>query len=476
MLETYLAHDALGLSELVRSGEIRARDLLETAVSLAERVDPEIRSVVCRFDALAEDQLEALPGGPLCGVPFLLKDLNLHMAGTPLTHGSRMFRDHVSRHDSHLVERYRRAGLVIFGKTATPELGLTTTTESRLFGRTRNPWHLDHTAGGSSGGAAAAVAAGIVPAAHASDGGGSIRVPASCCGLFGLKPSRGRVSAAPDKGEGWAGLSAQHAITRSVRDSAALLDAAAGAAPGDPYAAPGLARPLLDEVARPPGRLRIAWTATAFNGSPSEASAVTAVEEAVALCEELGHELVEAAPEVDARDLRRAPRVVASAGTLLMIEERALELGREPTPNDVEPVTWNMMEAARQADPRDYPRAVETLHAIGRAVGRFFEGFDALLSPTMAAPPDRLGVLALDNPDGSEFGRALKASIGFTQLMNVAGNPAMSVPLHWSLDGLPLGVQFAAAYGREDLLFRLAGQLEEARPWAHRHPPLWPAD
>jgi Asp-tRNA(Asn)/Glu-tRNA(Gln) amidotransferase A subunit family amidase len=326
-------------------------------------------------------------------------------------------------------------------------------------------------AGGSSGGAAAAVAAGIVPAAHATDGGGSIRVPASCCGLFGLKPTRARVPAGPDVGEGWSGLSAAHAITRSVRDSAALLDATCGEAIGDPYCAPGRGRPYLDEVGSSPGRLRIAWTTIAFNGADTHTDCIAATLAAVQLCRELGHHVTEARVPIDAAALGAATRLIVGANVQAAIDGRAAELGRAVEPErDVEPITWATARAAAQQRPADYVRATRVIHATGRAVAAFFESFDVLLSPTMAAPPQPIGALSLRHADSTSYAANLAKTIGFTQLMNVAGNPAMSVPLFWSADGLPIGVQFAGRFGDEATLFRLAGQLEAARPWQQRRP------
>jgi len=329
-------------------------------------------------------------------------------------------------------------------------------------------------AGGSSGGASAAVAAGIVPAAHASDGGGSIRVPASCCGLFGLKPSRARVSLAPDAGEGWAGLSVQHCVSRTVRDSAALLDVVAGPVPGDPYAAPVPERPFLEEVGRDPGTLRIALTTRAFNGSEVDPACREAAEEAARLCSELGHEVEEAAPDIDAVALGSATRTIIGANVRATVLERSEVLGREPRRDELEPLTWGMAALGEQHDAAAYARATRTVHAVGRQVAGFFAGgFDVLLSPTMATPPPKIGVLSLSY-QGDDNIPTLLQTIGFTQLMNVAGNPAASVPLGFTEEagGLPIGVQIAAAAGGEGLLLRLASQLEQAAPWTGRKPPL----
>jgi len=470
-IEDYETRDALGLAEWVRDGEISAATLLEAAAVRVEARDPAINAVVIPAFEEARKAIEAgLPRGPFRGVPFLLKDLYAAWKGVRLTNGSRFFADAVSDEDSDLVARYRRAGLVFFGRSASPEFGITTSTESLLFGATRNPWNPERSAGGSSGGAAAAVAAGILPAAHASDGGGSIRIPASCCGLFGLKPTRARTPSGPKVGEGWSGMSTAHAITRSVRDSAALLDATHGAAPGDPYWAPPVAGPYLDEVRREPGRLRVALQTRAFNGAETHDDCAAAAHDAADLCRELGHEVREAELAVDTEAFARASQVIIAANLRASLQERAEELGRDWTRDDVEPMTFAMAAAAKDVEAAEYARAIRTIHALGRRVEAFFADFDALLTPTLATPPLPLGRLALTNTDMPQLLGDLGLTIGYTQLYNASGHPAMSVPLHWSGEGLPIGVQFAARFGGETTLFRLAGQLERARPWAGRRP------
>jgi amidase/6-aminohexanoate-cyclic-dimer hydrolase len=471
--DEYASHDALGLAALVARGEVQPLELLEAALARAEATNPTLNAIVIPMEDEARRAIEAgLPDGLLRGVPYLLKDLGTAYAGVRLTNGCRLFENFVPDHDSEMVARYKLAGLVTFGRSASPEFGSTATTESVLFGATRNPWNLELTPGGSSGGAAAAVAAGILPAANASDGGGSIRIPASCCGLFGMKPTRGRTPAGPDVGEGWSGMSSVHVVSRSVRDSAALLDATAGPDVGAPYWAVPPQRPYLDEVGAPPGRLRIAWQTRSFNGAPVHTDCAGAAEEAAKLCVELGHTVEEACLEVDVEAVRQAAGTIISANLRAVLEDRARALGRELLPADVEPFTWKMAESVRDTDAAEYARAVRVIHATGRRVARFFEDWDVILSPTLATPPPRLGVLSLSNPDTKELVIALAGMTGFTQLMNVAGHPAMSVPLHWSGEGLPIGTQFAGRYGDEATLFRLAAQLEEARPWAERRPPF----
>ncbi len=467
----YAAYDGLGLAELISRGEVSASELLETVIKRCEELNPSLNALVHPMFAEARRDVQAgLAHGPFHGVPFLLKNLGLSYKGVPTTNGSRLFADVVRDFDSELVARYRRAGFAIFGKTATPEFGITTTTESLLHGKTRNPWNLDHTSGGSSGGASSAVAAGIVPLAHASDGGGSIRIPAACCGLFGLKPSRGRMPFGPSAGEGWAGLSTSHAVSRSVRDSAALLDATHGPDLGAPYWEPPVARPYLEEVTRPPGRLRIGLQRDAFNNAPVAPDCLDSVDDAAKLCESLGHEIIPTRVEIDGPDLGFAVQTIIASNVRADVEMRIAELGRELADDDLEPFTHLMFRGAEARSGADYARATRIVHQIGRQVEARFADFDLLLSPTLAVPPLRIGELALDNPDvASLIGNLLSCS-AFTQLFNLTGQPAASVPLYWNRDNLPIGVQFAAAFGREDLLFRLAGQLEGARPWFGRNP------
>ena len=471
--DEYRKHDALGLAELVKRGETTAEELLECALEASQRLNPKLNAIVIDMAEEARRSASAsLPEGPFKGVPFLIKDLHLHVNGVPTTNGSRFFADAVSDHDSELVRRYREAGLVIFGKTASPEFGLTTSTESTLFGQTHNPWNLEHTAGGSSGGSSAAVSAGILPLANASDGGGSIRIPASCCGLVGLKPSRGNIPFGPDVGEGWSGMSTVHAVSRSVRDSAALLDASAGADVGAPYAAPAKERDYLDEVGRAPAKLRIGLVTESFNGTEVHPDCKAAAEETARLCESLGHEVEPLKIEVDRPALAGATQSIIGGNLRASVDQRAAELGRAVTEDDLEPFNFRMAEAAGQQTAADYARGQQAIHAAGRVVARALERVDLILTPTMGAPPERLGVLSLANPDFGQMAGALLRSVGFTQLINATGQPAISLPLHWNGDGLPIGVHFVAPLGGEGLLFQLAGQLEAERPWFDRVPTL----
>ena len=473
LAEQFERYDGLGLAELIRTKEATPEEVLAATLERIDGRNPAINAVVTRMDDHARAAIRAgLPDGPFKGVPYLLKDLGALYTGVVTSYGSGLFASNVPDHDSEIVARMKRAGLVIVGKSNTPEMGIAPSTEPRLFGPTRNPWNLGHSAGGSSGGAAAAVAAGMLPMAHATDGGGSIRIPASACGLFGLKPTRARNPMGPDAGEGWSGASIGHAVTWSVRDSAALLDATSGPDIGDPYWAPPPARPFLEEVGRDPGRLRIALTATPWLAGPVDPECAEAVRGAAKLCASLGHHIEEARPQFDEAAWGQASRTIVVASLTFTLETRAAALGRPLSQDDVERITWERVQEARAFSAADYARAIHTVHRTGRAVARFLEHYDILLTPTMAKPPHPLGVLSLSNPDSAAFLAARTASVGFTALFNSSGHPAMSVPLAVSKSGLPLGVQFVARFGDEATLFRLASQLEAAQPWKDRRPPL----
>ncbi len=469
----YEQYDATGLAALVRQGQVTPQALLEAVIARIEARDGRVNAIVTQMYDQARATLAAgLPAGPFAGVPFMLKDLGVLYAGVRTSNGSRIFADFVPDHDSTLVARYKAAGLVIMAKTNTPELGIAATTEPELFGPTRNPWNLAHSAGGSSGGAAAAVAAGYLPIAHATDGGGSIRIPASMCGLFGLKPSRGRMPMGPDLGEGLAGMATGHCISRSVRDSAALLDATQGPAPGDPYTAPPLSRPLLDEVGAPPGRLRIAMCTTDYLGQPIHPECAAAVEAAARLCASLGHDVEEARPDFSGLPLTRAWRVIPAANLWLNVQARARALGRAPAPGDVEPVTWAWMQEGRQLTAADYMEAVTIMHSLGRRMGTFLERYDLLLTATLARPPLKLGAMDMTTDDVDRYVAFLFDEVApFTPLFNQTGGAAMSVPLAWNRAGLPIGIQFGGGLGDEPKLIRLAAQLEQAQPWADRRAP-----
>jgi amidase len=470
--------DATGQADLVRQGEVSARELVEAAIERCERVNPRLNAVIAPLfeKARAYAASPELADGPFRGVPFLLKDLTLQTKGDPYRAGARFLKElgFVSDHDTHLATRLRAAGFVFLGKTNVPELGPLPTTEPAAFGPTRNPWNPDCSPGGSSGGSAAAVAAGIVPAAHANDGGGSIRIPASACGLVGLKPTRGRTSLGPDKGEDWAGAIVEHVVTRSVRDSAAILDAVAGPMPGDPYWAPPPARPFRDEVGARPGRLRVGLRTKALHPDvTTHADCVRAAGEAARALEALGHRVEEAHPAAleDPALFEHAGRITLAcvARELALWAER---IGRALVPDDVEPHTWTLGEVGREISALQYLESVERIHAIGRRAAEWWSGFDLLLTPTLPEPPPRLG--SFRAPDGDPFfsGRRAVGFCSFTMPFNFTGQPAISLPLHWNEAGLPIGVQLVAASAREDLLLRVAGQLEEARPWRDRRPPV----
>jgi amidase len=472
-LAEYFEHDGLGLADLVRRREVSATELLTTAFSAVERHNPQLNAVVADFRTEAEAEIRrGLPEGPFTGVPFLIKDLGLAYAGKPTSMGSRLFARFVAPGDSELMTRYRRAGLVTLGKTNLPELGLAYTTEPALFGPCRNPWDLARTPGGSSGGSAAAVAARMVPMAHGNDAGGSIRVPASACGLFGFKPTRGCTPTGPFMGEMVFGLGVEHALTRSVRDSAALLDATAGEDLGPPYVGPAPARPYLAEVATPPGQLRIAVAAEAWSGVPVAAECREAVRDAAKLCEDLGHTVVEARPAVDWAMARPVLDGLLGTFAAQMVDGLAPRLGLRADASNLEAATLAMVTHGRALTAVGLGSLLAMRDGVARALGRFFNDHDVLLTPTLAGPPLPLGALGLEQPGMTAhelFDRQF-AFAPFTGIFNLAGTPAMSVPLHWSPAGLPIGVHFAARFGADGLLFRLAGQLEQAAPWARRRP------
>jgi amidase len=483
----YTDYDGLGLAELIRSGQVQPIELVEAAIDRIEALNPRLNAVVERtYNRARVQALGDLPDGPFRGVPFLLKDLMALDAGVPARMGSRLFRDYVPERDSEIVRRYKAAGLIIVGRTNTPEFGLSTVTEPVLYGPCRNPWDLARSPGGSSGGSAAAVAAGLVPVAHGSDGGGSIRIPASCCGLFGLKPTRARTPSGPDRADSWQGLSCDHVLSRSVRDSAALLDAAAGPDVGAPYYAPPPSRPFLEEVGADPGCLRIAFSARPFLPGVVHEDCRQGLEETVALLQDLGHQVEEAAPRIDAEVFLKAFTVFACGETRAAVEVGQDLLGRRAKARDLEPATWaaGLMGGAMSAGEQAW--ALSLLKGIARQVAPFFEEYDVLLTPTLAGPPliigeqrlpgiQALGLEVLNRLHAGRLIRFLAQLAGtaaamlsrapFTPPFNATGQPAMSVPLCWNQAGLPIGMQFVARYGDEATLFRLAGQLEAARPW-----------
>ncbi len=480
MFDEYESYDACGLAELVARGDVTAAEVLEAAIERVEARNPAVNAVVHRLDDEARAAAAGLAAGSFTGVPFLIKDLNAHVAGAPTTHGSRLFADAVAEVDSEFVARWRRAGLAILGKTNSPEFGLTGTTEPLLFGPSRNPWDLSRTTGGSSGGAAAAVASGMLPAAHATDGGGSIRIPASACGLVGLKPTRGRVTQAPHAGEGWAGMSIGGTVTRTVRDTAALLDAVCAPHPGDPYWAPPPARPYLAEVGADPGRLKIALVTTTLAGATVDPECVAAAEHAARACEALGHhvERIDAWPAVGS-GVAGAFQIM-TANLVATVDERLGVLGRVLRDDDLEPGTLGAYEMGQGVTGAQYASAVRGLHSASRAMATFHDTYDLVCSPTLGTPPVPIGWLD-PNGDTAIYRERIGRFVGFTQLFNVTGQPAISLPLWWTTGsgangvpaGLPVGVQFGARFGDEATLIRLAAQLEQAHPWFdHTAPPV----
>ncbi|UGY14319.1 amidase [Bradyrhizobium septentrionale] len=464
-------YDAVGLAELVRNKDVTAKELLDEAVARTAAVDPKINAVVVKHYDYAERQIaKGLPDGPFTGVPFLLKDLDL-LEGTRTTSGASLLKEFVADHNGTLAQRFLDAGLTIFGKSASPEFGLMPTTESRLFGPTRNPWNLDHSSGGSSGGAGAAVAARILPVAHASDGGGSIRIPASASGVFGVKPTRARNPCGPDRGEGWGGFSVGHVLSISVRDSAVMMDAIHGPEPSSLYVAPPPQRPFSQEVGRDPGHLRISFTDKSPYGDAIDPEIATAVRDIAKLLAGLGHHVEERAPPLAADPAATMTTIVGgnTALTIRLIEQR---VGRKLTSDDVERLTLASAENSVKLTPVDYVAAQLAAFQISRGLATFFEGCDIFLSPTLCAPPLRLGELNTMSEDLTHIAPVLRRYMPGTSMFNMSGQPAMSVPLAWNKAGLPLGMMFAAKLGEEGLLFRLAGQLEQVRPWKDRRPPV----
>ena len=471
----YADYDGLGLAQLVRKGEVTAAELLEAAIERIEKHDPTLNAVVYRaFDEARRTAASELPDGPFKGVPFLIKDLGCPVAGMPRTSGSRFLKDEVPAEDGELTRRYRASGVVIVGKTNTPEFGITGTSESALLGPCRNPWNPDHIAGGSSGGAASATAAGIVPLAHASDGLGSIRIPAACCGLFGLKVTRDRNPCGPDGfGDRAVGFSVDHVVSRSVRDSAAMLDATGHPEPQAPYAPPPRERRYLEEVHTPPERLRIAFSSETPSGRPIHEENQRALEQTVSLLKDLGHEVVERGLGIDYRALYRAQGALSSANAAAGLAEMVERVGREPEPDELEPLTWAGYRLGRKLDGEAIMASWRTLRRLTAQIVEQFLEFDVYLTPVMGTPPPEIGHIDPVNVEPRELGRRQARAFPFTPPFNFTGQPAISVPLAWSSDGLPLGMQFAGRYADEATLFRLAAQLESAQPWIDRKPAIW---
>lgn len=493
--DEYTRHDATALAELVRAGEVTPVELIEVAVERIEEVNPAINAVVYRMDKDARAKAGGVDlSATFTGVPFLAKDLQSGYAGHPTSGGSRVAADLVVDDDTELARRVRTTGVSILGKTNTPEFGLLPYTEPRLWGPCHNPWSLDRTPGGSSGGSAAAVAAGIVPMAGGGDGAGSIRIPASCCGLFGLKPTRGRIPPGPRDAEPWRGSVTEHVLTRSVRDSAAMLDATHGPESGAPYRIAPPVRPFVREVGTAPGRLRVAWTTEPLMGSAApHPDSVEAVTNAVDLLAQLGHNIAKATPRIDGRAFARAFMYMVAGEVGAELDDLAIALGRPPRRRELEPLTWALGLVAKAVSARELASSLRVLERNGKEVGRFFTDCDILVTPTVAQPPPRIGALPPSRFEHLQLrlvsalgsGRFIKAAglldqiaarafdfLPWTAVFNIGGQPAMSVPLHWNADGLPVGVHFVARTGDEATLLRLAGQLERERPWFGRIPEI----
>ena len=467
----YGNYDAVGLADLVRRKDVSPKELLDEAIARTAKLDPEINAVVVKHYDHAERQItKGLPDGPFTGVPFLLKDLDL-LEGTRTTFGASIYKDDVADHTGTLAQRFLATGVTIFGKSASPEFGLMPTTESRLHGPTRNPWNPAHSSGGSSGGAGAAVAARILPVAHASDGGGSIRIPAAACGVFGLKPTRARNPLGPDRGEGWAGFSVGHVVSISVRDSAAMLDAISGPELSSPYRAPPQERPFADEAKREPGRLRIAFTDKSPYGDAIDREVAAAVRDVAGLLDKLGHHVEERSPRLPA-DPAAVMSVIVAANTALNVRVAEQRFGRGMTDNDFEMLTLASAHLAQKASSTDYVAAQFDAFKISRSLAEFLSTCDMFLSPTLCVPPLRIGELDTMSQDLSHIAPTLRRYMPGTAMFNMSGQPAMSVPLAWSSVGLPLGMMFAARFGDEATLLRIAAQLEQARPWKDKLPPL----
>ena len=489
--DDYRRHDAIGLAGLVKKGDTTPEELLETAVARAEQVNPVFNAVIHKlYEEARESAKKVDRSSPFAGVPFLVKDLGMEVKGVPMRSGCRGYSGYVSSGDSFAVQKMRQAGLVIFGKTNTPEFGLTPFTEPLLFGPTRNPWNPAHTTGGSSGGSAAAVAAGIVPMATANDGGGSIRIPASCCGLFGLKPSRGRVSWARMFGDMWNGAAVEGCVSRSVRDSAAYLDAIMGSAPGDPYTLEKPERPYLQEVESSPGKLRIAFSAGHTLNLGVDPACLKALAHAVDLLRDEGHLVEEVALPYHKEELTRSFLTIVAGETAGELHTLSEFLGRKVRPSDVEPNTYALHLLGKSYSAADYACAKRKWNDLCRRIADFHTQYDLLLTPTLAQRPFRIGALQ-NSPAESRLvavvnalglGSVVRGQVDqlaekiynwmpWTAFANMTGQPSMSVPLYWTEEEkLPVGVMFTARFGEENLLYRLAGQLENAAPWMERLP------
>lgn len=468
----YPDFDGIGLAELVARREVTAAELVDEAIARAEQTNPRLNAIVFSdYERARESARDYLPG-PFTGVPFFLKDILGFARGMPTRQGSRFVPPIPLDHDSLFTARLRAAGLIMLGKTNVPEFGLVPTTEGKLYGPCRNPWNPEHSPGGSSGGSAALVAAGVVPLAHANDGGGSIRIPASCCGLVGLKPTRGRTSYAPDFGDAIDGLGVDLVVSRTVRDTAAALDAVAGNIAGDPYWAPPPDRYFAGLKSKPK-KLRIAFTASKLDGAPFHPDCAAAVMHAVTFCSELGHDVEEASPQFDTASLVPPFMALWGANLAAGLDHLGHLIGRSPAEEDFEGLTWGLYRTGKQVSASEYLRAKAVMARATREAARFHRTYDVWFSATLGAPPVPLGTFDMEERDPKKAFAPLIDYVPFTAMQNVTGQPAINLPLHWNDRGLPIGVQFVGRFGDELTLLQLAAQLEEAQPWRNRKPPVW---
>lgn len=492
-IEEYLQYDALGLAGLVKQKQVTADELLALAIARAEQVNPKINAIVNPLYDLGKKMAAQPNNGAFQGVPFLLKDLGAPLAGYPQSNGSKLLRYYVPPEDGTLIKRFKDAGVVIFGKTNTPEFGLMGTTEPKCFGPSRNPWNTDHITGGSSGGSAAAIAGGIVPIASAGDGGGSIRIPAACCGLFGLKPSRGRVSLGPDRSEDWDGAVVEHIISRSVRDSAVMLDNVCGPAPGDPYFLPNPEIPYGKVIEQDPRPLRVAFSTKSPLGNELDPEIVASVTDFANKLEAMGHHVEEASPEINGQDVAKAYLTIYLGQVGAQIKAYKQIYGKRAVSEGLEETTRIFGLLGNALPATDYVEQKYQWNMFGRIMGNFHQRYDLFVTPMLAEPPSEVGTLLPSAIEefGLRWAEKLRAGklllksgtieaiatkslekTPFTQLGNLTGQPGMSLPLYWSSKGLPFGIQVMSAIGREDLLFALAGQVERAYPWFDKLPDL----
>lgn len=469
----YATYDGLGLAELVRKGDVTPLELAEAAIERIEKHNPTLNAVVLKLYDQGRAMAKAPASGPFHGVPFLLKDAFGDTAGSATRDGSRFRSGEPAKQDSTLATRFRNAGLVFLGRTNVPEYTLLPTTENAIYGAACNPWDPAYSTGGSSGGSGSAVAAGIVPLAHANDSGGSIRIPASACGLVGMKPTRGRNPLGPDYGDVVAGLCSEHVVTRSVRDSATMLDCTHGADIGDPFAAPPVVRPYAEEITMAPGKLRIAYSATDPDGKAIHADCAKGVEATAKLLADLGHEVTDARPPLAPGEAAAYFLPMWAAYLAWDIDAEAERRGRPPKDDELQGLTWGFYEIGKTITASQFLDLRTKTQAMSRRVAQFMQSYDVLLTPTLALPPIKNGIIDLNERDAMTGFAPLVDYVPFTPLHNLTGQPAISLPLHWSSEGLPIGMMFAGRFGDEATLFRLAAQLETAQPWANKHPKIW---